>query len=146
MKPTFSPVQSADAFKFADEQYASLVQRLRSRESQELEHGEVEQMIWQDGTELLRRLFQSHLDERYQNESAQVNVVGADALLRPHRRNECQRQLATLFGEVVVTRLGYSSKQAGVSALYPADGQLNLASDQYSDGVRQRVATTAALV
>lgn len=146
MKPTSPPVQKADAFKLALEQYASLVQRLRSRESQELEHGEVEQMIWQDGTELLRSLFQSHLDERYQNESAQVNVVGADGAKRPHRRNECQRQLATLFGEVMVTRLGYSSKQAGVSALYPADGQLNLASDQYSDGVRQRVATTAALV
>lgn len=81
MKPTSPPVQKADAFKLALEQYASLVQRLRSRESQELEHGEVEQMIWQDGTELLRRLFQSHLDERYQNESAQVNVVGADGAI-----------------------------------------------------------------
>lgn len=146
MKPTTPSAPQTDAFKFSDEQYASLVERLRSTESQELEHGEVEQIIWQEGTELLRRLFQSHLDERYQNESAQVNVVGSDGEKRPHRRNKCQRQLTTLFGKVMVTRLGYSSKQSGVSALYPADGQLNLAPDQYSDGVRKRVSTTAALV
>jgi hypothetical protein len=137
---------NTDPFQFADEQYASLVQRLRSSESQGLEHGEVEQLIWLEGTELLRRLFQSHLDERYENEPAQSNVVGSDGAKRPHRRNDCQRQLTTLFGEVIVARLGYSSKEAGVSALYPTDGQLNLAPDQYSDGVRQRVVNTAALV
>jgi hypothetical protein len=135
-----------DPFQFADEQYAHLVQRLRSSESQALEHGEVEQMIWREGTELLRRLFQSHLDERYQHEPAQTNVVGSDGAKRPHRRNDCQRQLTTLFGEVVVARLGYSSKQAGVSALYPTDGQLNLPPDQYSDGIRQRVAIAGASV
>jgi hypothetical protein len=126
MKPTSPSAPQIDAFKVSDEQYASLVERRRSTESQELEHGQVEQIIWQEGTELLRRLFQSHLDERYQNESAQVNVVGSNGEKRPHRRNKCQRQLTTLFGEVMMSRLGYSRKQSGVSALYPADGQLNL--------------------
>jgi hypothetical protein len=138
--------QESHLYQSADTQYAQLVSHLRSAESQGLEHGALEQMIWQEGTELLRLLMQSHLDERYANESAQVNVVGADGALRPHRRNDCQRQLATLFGEVVVSRLGYSSKVSGVSALYPADGQLNLAPDQYSDGLRQRVAISGALV
>jgi hypothetical protein len=119
--------QESHLYQCADTQYAQLVSHLRSAESQGLEHGALEQMIWQEGTELLRLLMQSHLDERYANESAQVNVVGSDGALRPHRRNDCQRQLATLFGEVVVSRLGYSSKVSGVSALYPADGQLNLA-------------------
>ena len=45
-----------------------------------------------------------------------------------------------------MTRLGYSTKQLGVSALYPADGKLNLSPDQYSDGVRQRVAIEASKV
>ena len=85
-----------DPFQFADEQYAHLVQHLRSSESQGLEHGEVEQLIWREGTELLRRLFQSHLDERYQNEPVQTNVVGSDGTKRAHRRNDCQRQLTTL--------------------------------------------------
>jgi hypothetical protein len=74
----------------ADEQYASLVERLRSTESQESEHGEIEQIIGQEGIELLRCLFQSHLDERYQNESTQVNVMGGDGEKRPHQRNKCQ--------------------------------------------------------
>jgi len=76
----------------------------------------------------------------------QVNVIGSDGANRPHRRNACNRQLTTLFGDVVVTRYGYSSKEAGISALYPADGLLNIAPDQYSDGVRQRVATNASLM
>ncbi len=52
----FSPCPVADAFKEADEQYASLVQRLRSQESQELEHGEVEQMIWHSGHRIVAAL------------------------------------------------------------------------------------------
>jgi hypothetical protein len=146
MSPHTASISSSDLFESADVQYANLVARLRSVESQGLEHGAVEQLIWQEGTELLRRLYQSHLDERYANEPAQVNVVGSDGAKRPHRRNDAQRQLATLFGEVVVSRLGYSSKSPGVSALYPADGQLNLAPDQYSDGLRQRVALSASSV
>lgn len=136
----------SNPYHLAEEQYARLVSRLQTQESQGMEHGELEELIRVEGNELLRRLFQSHLDERYESELAQVNVVGADGVKRPHRRNRCQRQLATLFGEVVVSRLGYSSKVAGVSALYPGDGQLNLGPDQYSDGLRQRVATTAASV
>jgi hypothetical protein len=136
----------ASPYSLAEEQYVSLVSRLQSPESQAMEHGELEEMIRVEGNELLRRLFQSHLNERYEAESAQVNVVGADGAKRPHRRNRCQRQLSTLFGEVVVSRLGYSSKEAGVSALYPGDGQLNLGPDQYSDGIRQRIASTAASV
>lgn len=135
-----------NSYSLAEEQYTALIQRLQSSETKTMEHGEVEELLRVEGNELLRRLLQSHLDERYEAEPAQVNVVGADGVKRPHRRNHCQRQLATLFGEVVVSRLGYSSKEAGVSALYPGDGQLNLSPDQYSDGLRQRVATTAASV
>lgn len=45
-----------------------------------------------------------------------------------------------------IERLGYSSKQPGISALYPEDGKLNLPIDQYSDGVRRRVAIEASKV
>jgi hypothetical protein len=141
-----SDLSQTDTFEIANAHYANLVNCLETKASQGLEHGEVEQMINKDGTELLRLLFQSYLDQRYENETAQTNVMGSDGAKRPHRRNGTQRQLTTLFGEVVVTRLGYSSKEAGVSALYPSDGQLNLAPDQYSDGLRSRVATTASLV
>ena len=73
-------------------------------------------------------------------------VVGADGEERPHRRKKPERQLETLFGEVVVTRVGYSTQKPGISALYPADGQLNLSTDKYSDELRRRVATEASKV
>jgi len=133
-------------FKAANIQYEKLVNHLRCQESQTLEHGEMESWLHQEGTELLRHLLQGYLDLRAAHEEVQVTVLGSEGEVRPHRRKDCQRQLESLFGEVVVTRLGYSSKQAGISALYPEDGKLNLSVDQYSDGVRRRVAIEASRV
>ena len=133
-------------FELANEQYEELVKTICSAEYQALEHGEVESFIHQAGTELLRRLLQGHLDLRAANESLYHLVGGSDGESRRHHRKNAQRQLETLFGGVVVTRMGYSTKTAGVSALYPADGILNLAPDQYSDGLRQRVAQEASKV
>jgi hypothetical protein len=133
-------------FKFANEQYAELVNNLSAAEAQSWEHGEVEEHINEFGTELMRRLFQGHLDLRYAQEEYQKEVFGADGEARPHRRKKTQRHLETLFGEVVVTRVGYSTQKPGVSALYPQDGKLNLATDKYSDGLRRRVAEETAKV
>jgi hypothetical protein len=143
--PPLSSIEQ-DVFKLANEQYEILLTTIRSAEYQTLEHGDVEQFVHQAGTELLRRLFQGHLDLRAANEVQYQSLVGSDQQPRPHHRKGTQRQLETLFGEVVVTRVGYSTKTAGVSALYPADGILNLASDQYSDGLRRRVAQEASKV
>jgi hypothetical protein len=141
--PALSSIEQT-VFTLANEQYETLLTTIRSAEYQSLEHGEVEQFVHQEGTELLRRLFQGHLDLRAANEVQYQSLVGSDQHTRPHHRKDTQRQLETLFGEVVVTRVGYSTKTAGISALYPADGILNLASDQYSDGLRQRVAQEAS--
>ncbi len=138
--------EEPDYFKQAHEQYQQLIKTLTASSSQGWEHGEVERYINEDGTELLRRLFQSHLDLRYAQEEYQTEVVGADGEVRPHRRKKTARQLETIFGEVVVTRVGYSTQKLGISALYPADGQLNLSTDKYSDELRRRVATEASKV
>ena len=89
---------------------------------------------------------QSHLDLRYSQEDYQKEVLGSDGEARPHRRKKTQRQLETLFGQVVVNRVGYSTQQPEVAALYPADGKLNLPTDKYSDGLRRRVAEEASKV
>ena len=133
-------------FQQAHEQYHQLINTLSEEQSQSWEHGEVESYINQEGTELLRRLLQGHLDLRYAEEEYQTKVEGADGEKRPHRRKKTQRKLETLFGEVIVTRVGYSTQQPEVSALYPADGQLNLPPDKYSDGLRRRVAVEASKV
>jgi hypothetical protein len=135
-----------DVFQSAYEQYAEIVTTLSAEESQSWEHGEIERYIHKQGTELLRRLLQGHLDRRYSQEAYETEVYGADGEQRPHRRKRTQRQLETLFGEVVVTRVGYSTQKPDVSALYPADGKLNLPPDKYSDELRRRVAEEASKV
>ncbi len=139
-------IPTEDFFKLANEQYVSLVNSLKAEEAQSWEHGEVESHITILGTELMRRLFQAHLDWRYAQEEYQKEVWGTDGEKRPHRRKKTQRQLETLFGEVIVTRVGYSTQKPEVSALYPQDGKLNLATDKYSDGIRCRVAEEASKV
>lgn len=52
-----------DGFSFAREQFETLVQKLRS-ENQAAEHGDVESLIDREGREILRELFQAHLDLR----------------------------------------------------------------------------------
>ena len=135
-----------DFFESAYEQYCQVVNHLSSEASQSCDHGQVEQTINELGTELLRRLFQGYLDHRYAAESYQRAVIGSDGQARPHRRKQTARKLETLFGEVVVTRVGYSRQAPNVSALYPSDGQLNLPTDKYSDGLRRRVAEEASKV
>ena len=136
-------------FDAADQQYQFIVQTLSEDESARWEHGEIEQWLQQTGTELLRRLYQSHLDLRAQQEkvaTVKTEVIGSTGGVRPHRRIKQKRKLETLFGEVTVERLGYSQKKPGVTILYPGDGKLNLAVDQYSHGVRKRIALEAAKV
>ena len=133
-------------FQPAHKQYQQLIKGLTEEESQGWEHGEIESYINNSGRELLRRLLQGHLDLRYAQEEYQKEVMGTDGEKRPHRRKKTQRKLETLFGEVVVTRVGYSTQKPEVSALYPADGKLNLPPDKYSDGLRRWVAEEASKV
>lgn len=133
-------------FAQAQEQFNQLVETLSSEESQGWEHGDLERHLHRNGTEVLRCLLQGHLNLRYEQEAYESEVVGSDGAKRPHRRKQTQRQLETLFGEVEVRRVGYSSQEAEVSALYPADGKLNLAPDKYSDELRRRVALEASKV
>ncbi len=135
-----------NCFNQAQEQFDHIVDILSSSESQDWEHGELERYLQVSGTELLRRLLQGHLDVRYSQESYETEVFGSDGEQRPHRRKQTQRKLETLFGEVVVTRVGYSTQKSNVSALYPLDGKLNLPPDKYSDELRRRVAVEASKV
>ena len=141
------PSSVIKTFELADEQYEFLKTSLQAETFQHLEHGEIESFVQQEGTELLRHLIQGHLDLRaLQEQAIEGGVVGSDGASRPHRRLKSERRLTTIFGDVTVTRIGYSTKQLNVGALYPADGQLNLAPDQYSDGLRQRIAQEASKV
>lgn len=102
------------------------------------EHGEIERYIQQQGHELLRRLLQGHLDLRAHEEVKQDNVVNPQGEPLTHFRANTTTTLSSLFGEVTVTRHGYNKRQT--KSVFPLDAQLNLAKDQYSDGLRLQLA------
>jgi len=137
MAQAYKVIASADEFVLAREQFALLVSHLQSEEAAQLEHGQVEAYLSREGTELLRRLLQGHLDLRTRREVRRRSMRGSDAVLRTHGREGCERGLMTLFGEVRVRRMGYGAR--GHGSLYPLDAQLNLPRDRYSHGLHRRV-------
>ncbi|HEX9843085.1 MAG TPA: hypothetical protein VGC20_10060 [bacterium] len=114
----------------AQDELADLIAFLRSRDSRALDHAELEAALNERGRELLRVLFQAHVDSRGPGAAAGP-VCGADGVARTERRVH-ERGLSTVFGEVRVKRLGYGA--SGVESLHPLDAPLNLPSGEYSLG------------
>jgi hypothetical protein len=142
MQPEYTIIQGLEEFTAAREQFAALVTQLQSNQVLRMEHDEIEELISHEGTELLRRLLQGHLDLRAAKETKREEVKGFDGVLRRHVREACQRGLMTLYGEVTVQRLGYSAR--GEESIFPLDGELNLPRDSYSHGLRRRLAEEVA--
>ena len=140
MRAARARVQEEDKFAMAQDEFAQLIEFLRSRHSRELSHTELEAALSERGRELLRVLFQAHVDSRGPGPAAGP-VCGADGVARNEQRLH-ERGLSTLFGEVRVKRLGYGA--AGVDSLHPLDAQLNLPAEEYSLGVRRLAAEQAA--
>jgi hypothetical protein len=132
-----------EVFGSACEQFESLIFELYSERTAQMEHGEIETLISLMGTELLRRLMQASLDLRARREPRRHDLSGPDGNLLTHCRENCERKLATIFGDVTVKRKGSST--LGVESQFPLDGELNLAKDKYSHGLRCRVGEEAAL-
>ncbi len=131
-----------EVFNLANDQYKRILDKLVSDEMQINAHGEIESFLDKDGNELMRLLFQASLDLRAQGEILYDKVVGSDGIERTHKRKNCQRKIMSIFGEVSLKRIGYSSKSGRV--LYPLDETLNLPVDKYSHGLRDIVANGSA--
>jgi hypothetical protein len=116
-------------------QFEHLLGRLTHEETRRVTHGELEAIVQEEGSELLRRLIQGHFDQRSAEEPIRERVVGEDGIPRSHRREGCGRRLETRFGEVIVTRRGYGGR--GLRSIFPLDTELNLPPDKYSHGLRQ---------
>ncbi|MFN2525012.1 MAG: ISKra4 family transposase [Actinomycetota bacterium] len=142
MKQAYPISRGTEEFAAAREQFAMIVDRLQSAAVLGMEHGEVEGLISREGTELMRRLLQGHLDVRAAAETREAGVRGADGVVRSHVRAGCRRRLMTIFGEVEVKRCGYSAPEE--ESLFPLDGVLNLPKDSYSHGLRERLALEVA--
>lgn len=125
-----------ELFAVADNLYDNLKRALVSAEMQTLEHGDIEERVAGEGLEILRQLVQVHFDVRAREEVRLESVTGSDGVVRNHRREGCKRSLETLFGDITVSRIGYS--QLDCTSLFPLDAELNLPPDKYSHGLMRR--------
>ena len=127
-----------DRYSRAFEQYSYLVEWLESGQCP-ISHSDVERGIRDRGMELMRLLYEAHLDGRTQREREKamriVHEPGAEVRTR-------WRGIESDFGRVGFGRLGY--KRAGRPAEFPLDRELNLPDELYSLEVRQRSAIEAA--
>ncbi|MGH3948133.1 MAG: ISKra4 family transposase [Pseudonocardiaceae bacterium] len=109
----------------------------------ELTHAQLEDQLTERSRELMRSLFQDHLDLRACREQRRPEgVAGTDGVGRVRAEKGHQRDLATVFGTVTVTRIAY--RAPGVANLYPADAVLNLPVGKHSHGLRRLAAIEAA--
>ena len=132
---TLESSPSADFFSPAQVQLNTMIKHLETIGTQD--HRVTEKYLSAEGDELKRLLLQGHLNLLAHNEQQASSVTCADGHQRNHVRKNTQRKLTTLFGSVTVTRRGYSQRQQ--SSLFPMDASLNLYSDQYTDGIRERI-------
>jgi hypothetical protein len=94
-----------------------------------LSHDEVERHIQDQGRQLLRLLYQDHLDLRGQREPRQRVVKGSNGESR-FRSEDSSREVCTIFGEVTTGGLAY--RKEGCGNLHSADCVLNLPKNKYS--------------
>jgi hypothetical protein len=85
-------------------------------------------------------LLQGYFDKRSSDE-IEGECRGTDEAKRTHKKR-LSRKLTTIFGTVIVNRIGYGGRK--INSLVPLDAELNLPLEQYSHGLRQRVAVEVA--
>ena len=127
-------------FATAEQKFDTIITFLRSKEASSLTHSDLERTLEAKGRELMRKLMQAHLDTRSPGEAASPVRDAADGMRSRAQLHD--RQLETIFGPVIVSRIGYGAE--GKSSLHPLDGELNLPVEKYSHEVRRRVAVEAA--
>jgi hypothetical protein len=131
------PVDPGTVFEAAREKFDEVSTRLGARETMELAHGDVERLLFSEGMEILRLLYQGHIHLRGIGEVAAARVTDGDGTVLTHCRLH-PRQLGSLFGVVNADRLGYGGR--GEHSVHPLDADLNLPNGLHSHEVQRRVA------
>jgi len=131
-----------DPFRRSRERLEEIVGWLEAQEAAGLEHGELEAQLQSAGRELVCCLFQDHLDLRALRERRLPRVADERGVERRAVERDHRRPLASVFGEVTVSRLAYRAR--GEENLYVADGLLNLPAERSSHGVRRLAAIESA--
>jgi len=130
-------------FSAAHDCFEALLTRLKGQKCMVMSHSELERVIDVDGREILRSLFQGHLDLRSAGE-VDSRVVGVDDNDARERGRKRVRDLGSVFGTVTVARDAYTKPED--RSLFVLDGYLNLPPELYSFGLRRTIAIEAAKV
>jgi hypothetical protein len=131
-----------DAFSASRGRFEQVCSFMGGEEASGLSHGELEARLTVDVRDLVRQLYQDHLDLRAAREKRLGDVVDAEGTGRGSVEAGHVRPLQTIFGEVDVTRLAY--RRRGQHNLYPADAVLNLPIELHSHGLRELSAIESA--
>jgi hypothetical protein len=118
--------------------FEAVVDELAGADAAAVKHAELEQQLGAAGRELMRQLFQDHADLRALREQRREDVVGADGVERTRVERGRSRRLATVFGQVTLTRMAYRSP--GAANLYPADAVWSLPWGLHSHGLARLAA------
>ena len=137
----YAPACRDEAFAEAREQFAETEDWLGGQAAG-LQHAELEEQLDVRGRELLRRLFQGHLDLLAAREERRDDVAGEDGVVRTRAERGRTRPLVTRFGQVSVSRIAYRSPGRG--NVHPLDAALNLPEEKHSHGLRKMAAIEAA--
>jgi hypothetical protein len=135
MASTLQRAVDGDLFRPAREQFEQMVLWLTSPGAP-VEHSGLEDGISERGQEVMRLLYQGHLNQLSARERKEATEPEEGVAVRPR-----SRQLESKFGRVRLRRLGH--KSAGGRVRYPLDERLNLPADLYSHPVRRRMAREA---
>jgi len=137
-----APAQAdqAGGFTASRERFEEMLGFLDGTGAAAVTHSELETHLQTAGRELLRQLFQDHLDLRAQRETRPA-VIDADTIPRSRVETGHTRALTTVFGKVTVTRLAH--RAPGRPNLHPADAALNLPAECHSHGLRHLAAVEA---
>ena len=130
------------AFDRSRERFESVVGFLPGSQAAGLTHSELETRLSVDARELIRVLYQDHLDLRTGREVRLPALTDAAGISRGAVERAHRRPLQTVFGAVNVDRLAY--RHRGEANLYPADAALNLPTELHSHGLRELAAVESA--
>lgn len=131
-------VTALAVFESSHAQFLTLARFLVGKVAMSRSHSEIEAYLNEHGRDMLRQMFQDHLDERAVEEVRLPEVHDADGVRHRVVERDHERLLATVFGKVTVRRLAY--RHRGSANLYPADAVLNLPVERHSHGLRELAA------
>jgi len=137
---------TTDPFAASRSVFDALALELDAEPAARLGHAELEELLDLRGRDLLRQLFQDHLELRRLREELAVRahpaaVTGADGVTRRAVETGHQRLLATIFGTVTVGRCAWRAQ--GRRNVYPADAALRLPRLRHSHGLQRLAALEA---